>query len=135
MVTGAGGATEFRCDLKGGLLEDKCLRRTVRNLPVSGQGQSEETVNAKTELKENQGSWRGWGWAGGGIGEDEVEPQTLEVMGRCGILFSCDGEAMGRVEAEEGPDLIFVREIWGLSARRKTGVRTKEEAMNPVRQL
>lgn len=91
------------------------MRRAVRNLPVSDQGQTvwaRETVNAKTEQKENPGSWRGWGWAGGRDGKDEAGQQTSEAMERCGILSRCDGEAVGGVEAEEGPGLIFIRELW-----------------------
>lgn len=28
------------------------------------------------------------------------------------ILFRCGGEAIGKVEAGEGSDLIFIRELW-----------------------
>ena len=32
-------------------------------------------------------------------------------MKRQCTLFRCDGEDIGKVEAEEGPDLIFIREL------------------------
>ena len=32
-------------------------------------------------------------------------------MKRQCTLFRCDGEAIGKVEAEGGPDLIFIREL------------------------